>query len=111
MPAADPSTISSAAITIPRNSTVVTICWPPYLNARGVTSPWSFPNAIALPENETAPIMRPSIELAAGPGSIPLVLIVRTYSRIDTSAAAPPPAPLKSATICGIAVIFTTRAP
>ena len=26
------------------------------------------------------------------------------------SAAAPPPTPLKSATICGIAVIFTSRA-
>ena len=29
------------------------------------------------------------------------------YSRIETSAAAPPPAPLKMATICGIAVIGT----
>ncbi len=28
-----------------------------------------------------------------------------------TSAAAPPPRPLKSATICGIAVIFTEYAP
>ena len=28
---------------------------------------------------------------------------------IATSAAAPPPAPLKSATICGIAVILTAR--
>ena len=28
-----------------------------------------------------------------------------------TSAAAPPPTPLNSATICGIAVIFTVRAP
>ena len=28
-----------------------------------------------------------------------------------TSAAAPPPTPLKRATICGIAVIFTVRAP
>ena len=32
------------------------------------------------------------------------------YSLNATSAAAPPPTPLKSATICGIAVIFT-RAP
>ncbi len=29
---------------------------------------------------------------------------------MDTSAAAPPPTPLKMATICGIAVIFTLRA-
>ena len=32
-------------------------------------------------------------------------------SRIETSAAAPPPAPLNRATIWGIAVIFTSRAP
>ena len=32
-------------------------------------------------------------------------------SRLATSAAAPPPRPLKSATICGIAVIFTEYAP
>ncbi len=31
-------------------------------------------------------------------------------SPAETSAAAPPPAPLKSATICGIAVILTMRA-
>ena len=32
-------------------------------------------------------------------------------SRLATSAAAPPPRPLNSATICGIAVIFTEYAP
>ena len=32
-------------------------------------------------------------------------------STSETSAAAPPPTPLNSATICGIAVIFTLRAP
>ena len=32
-------------------------------------------------------------------------------SRLATSAAAPPPRPLKSATICGIEVIFTEYAP
>ena len=31
-------------------------------------------------------------------------------SAVATIAAAPPPAPLKMATICGIAVIFTERA-
>ena len=34
----------------------------------------------------------------------------RRYSRLETMAAAPPPDPLKSATICGIAVIATRRA-
>ncbi len=32
-------------------------------------------------------------------------------STSEISAAAPPPTPLNSATICGIAVIFTFRAP
>ena len=35
---------------------------------------------------------------------------IRCSSASETSAAAPPPTPLKSATICGIAVIFTRRA-
>ncbi len=35
----------------------------------------------------------------------------RWYSAAATSAAAPPPTPLNSATICGIAVILTLRAP
>ncbi len=34
----------------------------------------------------------------------------RKNSAVATSAAAPPPAPLKMATICGIAVILTARA-
>ena len=33
------------------------------------------------------------------------------YSESATRATAPPPTPLKSATICGIAVILTLRAP
>ena len=33
-----------------------------------------------------------------------------TNSVIDTRAAAPPPTPLKIATSCGMAVIFTNRA-
>jgi hypothetical protein len=32
------------------------------------------------------------------------------YSTQEISATAPPPTPLNSATICGIAVIFTARA-
>ena len=35
----------------------------------------------------------------------------RRYSAAATTIAAPPPAPLKMATICGIAVIGTVRAP
>ena len=102
---------SSESTTIPPNSTLVTICWPEYLNAFGVMRPWSLPNAIALPENDTAPIISPSIELIVSPGVTPAPVSPLVSSRIETSAAAPPPAPLNSAIICGIAVIFTTRAP
>ena len=84
---------------MPPKRTLVTICCPPYLNARGVMRPWSFPNATALPENETAPIMRPSIEVIVSPAVTPEPARPRMSSRIETSAAAPPPAPLNRATI------------
>ena len=48
---------------------------------------------------------------AGGPGVTPAPVSPRLSSRIETSAAAPPPAPLNNAIIWGIAVIFTTRAP
>ena len=64
-----------------------------------------------LPANEMQPIRAErmiDIELSNGsrPGSGRRSL----NSASATSAAAPPPTPLNSATICGIAVIFTARA-
>ena len=53
-------------------------------------------------EKSIAPMMSP--ERWPGSGAI------RWYSAAAMRAAAPPPTPLKSATICGIAVIFTSRA-
>ena len=50
---------------MPPNRMLVTNCCPAYLNERGVISPCSLPNAIALPEKEIAPIMSPSMELPA----------------------------------------------
>ena len=72
-------------------------------------SSWSFANATIEPANETEPISAESDDRdarcrrAAGPASG-----ARLWnSASETSAAAPPPTPLNSATICGIAVIFT----
>src|SRR5881392_4217637 len=73
--------------------------------------PCSFPNAIALPEKETAPMTSARSVASVGPNSSAPKSRCLENSRIETSAAAPPPAPLKSATIWGIAVIFTVRAP
>ena len=71
----------------------------------------SFANAIIEPANEIEPISAEStiaIEMSTcgAPGSGRM----RWNSASATSAAAPPPTPLNSATICGIAVIFTRRA-
>ena len=74
-------------------------------------SSWSFANAIIEPANEIEPISAEStiarpMSTFGAPGSGR----IRCSSASETSAAAPPPTPLKSATICGIAVIFTLRA-
>src|SRR6266542_2332115 len=73
--------------------------------------PTSAPMATRLPANDTAPISAESMI------AIPMSALIRPGSGATswksasaTSAAAPPPTPLKSATICGIAVIFTARA-
>ena len=74
-------------------------------------SSWSFANATIDPANEIAPI-RPESAIASAmsifgrPGSGR----IRWSSASAIKAAAPPPTPLNSATICGIAVIFTRRA-
>jgi len=74
-------------------------------------SSWSFANAIIEPANEIEPMSAESTMPAAmstfgRPGSGR----IRCSSASEMSAAAPPPTPLNSATICGIAVIFTLRA-
>ena len=65
-----------------------------------------------LPENESEPInVANSIVMAKNVVMPSGLLARRRNSRLATSAAAPPPTPLNSATICGIAVIFTEYAP
>src|SRR5216683_1021725 len=60
------------------------------------------------PANEIEPITAESTDVneTSGVGVLP-ALYTLSSSPAATSAAAPPPAPLKIATICGIAVIFT----
>ena len=48
--------------------------------------------------------------MSSSPGRRPGSPAGRWYSAAAISAAAPPPTPLNSATICGIAVIRTARA-
>ena len=78
---------------------------------RPVISSWSLANAIREPEKLTAPITQESSDgISVSSGMSPGFGISSWYSDSATSATAPPPTPLKSATICGIAVIFTARA-
>ena len=71
----------------------------------------SFANAIIEPANEIEPISAEStIATEMSTCGAPGAGRIRCSSASATSAAAPPPTPLNSATICGIAVIFTLRA-
>ena len=74
-----------------------------------VISSCNFANATMLPANETDPMtmLKTLGNDWANAGWLPK----RSSSATATRAAAPPPTPLKSATICGMAVIFTVRAP
>ena len=75
-------------------------------------SSWSFANATIEPANDTEPISAEStIATETSPCRCPGSGARLWNSASETSAAAPPPTPLNSATICGIAVIFTLRAP
>ena len=84
----------------------------PALTALGVLRPpfissCSFRNAMFEPQNEIEPMM------AANSSGISVSSSMSVSLRNSTtaiSATAPPPTPLNSATICGIAVIFTLRA-
>ena len=78
---------------------------------RPVISSCSFANAISEPVKLTAPITHASsVGSSVSSGISPASGISSWYSESATSATAPPPTPLNSATICGIAVIFTARA-
>ena len=83
--------------------------WAGQVIGRPGSSSWSLPNATSEPANEIEPtIAENMIETAilASSDSTP-ASAATWYSEAAISAAAPPPTPLNSATICGIAVIFT----
>ncbi len=106
-----PATIATPAPTITANSSPFTICWPTYVIGRPPISSCSFANAIIEPENEIEPISAESTsEIEMSRCRSPESGASRWNSAHETRAAAPPPTPLNSATICGIAVIFTRRA-
>jgi hypothetical protein len=70
------------------------------------------PKATSDPANEMLPISAEKrIETDSSPASPPASAARLWNSARAIRATAPPPTPLKSATICGIAVIFTERAP
>ena len=68
----------------------------------------SFANATRLPVSVTAPMIRLScMTTPVGVGMSVPASNARRNSAAPTIIDAPPPKPLSSATICGIAVIFT----
>ena len=72
---------------------------------RVVMISWSFKKVITEPEKETEPTTTVKTVAIVDAVSLALLLLNERYSTIETSAAAPPPTPLKSATSCGIWVI------
>ncbi len=104
-----PATSAIPNPTAARMIAPLTKFWPANTIGRPDTSSCSFANATIEPANETAPIrLESTIETISSPDTSP----PETWNSENAiSAAAPPPTPLNRATICGIAVIFTVRAP
>ena len=86
-------------------------CWPgSWIGRPGMIS-WSFPKAMFEPQNETEPMIAANrIGIRVSSSGLPPIASASRYSTNEIRATAPPPTPLNSATICGIAVIFTERA-
>ena len=86
------------------------------LTALGMRKPrlsdsWSLRKAMFEPQKEIDPMIAAnSIGISVSSGGLPPSSSASRYSTRLISATAPPPTPLNSATICGIAVIFTLRA-
>ena len=103
-----PAAITTASATATQRSTALT--------AFGVLKPrlsgsCSFRNAMFEPQKEIEPMIAANrIGISASSGGLPPSSSASRNSTTLISATAPPPTPLNSATICGIAVIFTLRA-
>ena len=95
-----------------RRASAFPTCWPGNVIGRPLISSCSFPNATIEPANEIEPTSAENtIDDPRSTPTSPLSARPCGTRRARSSAAAPPPTPLNSATICGIAVIFTLRAP
>ena len=104
----DAATAAMPQPTAPRPTSDVTTCAPGTRIGRPVISSCSFAKVISEPVKLTLPTM--AVNATAIAAAVESTLCRRTYSSSATNIAAPPPTPLNSATICGIAVILTTRA-
>jgi hypothetical protein len=81
------------------------------LGKRPFSDSCSLRKATFEPQKEIDPmIAAKSIGISSSSGGLPPSSSASRYSTTLISATAPPPTPLNSATICGIAVIFTLRA-
>ena len=104
-----PATIATPSAAAPPRISTFTTFWPGNTIGRPLTSSCSFANATSEPENEIEPM---SAESATESASSQTRTPSSSWNSASAmSAAAPPPTPLNRATICGIAVIFTLRAP
>jgi hypothetical protein len=112
-----PSDSVPAAMAMPQpiaiaSSAVLISCWPGSEIGRPGRTSCSLPNAMFEPQKEIEPMIaanRIGISWSSSGLPVPTSSWWR-YSTNEISATAPPPTPLNSATICGIAVIFTPRA-
>ena len=81
------------------------------MRKRPLSDSCSFRNATFEPQNEIEPMIAAKrIGISSSSSGLPPTSSASRYSTTLISATAPPPTPLNSATICGIAVIFTLRA-
>ena len=103
--------ITAQAITT-ASSAMLRNCWPGSWIGRPGRISCSFPKAMFEPQNEIEPTIAANrIGISCSRiGLAPVCSSASRYSTNEISATAPPPTPLNSATICGIAVIFTLRA-
>ena len=104
-----PATSATPRATVASRTAMLKMFWPGNVIGRPLRSSCSFAKAIIEPANEIEPISAESTVETEAVVARPAVAMWNSASA--TSAAAPPPTPLNRATICGIAVIFTVRAP
>ncbi len=97
--------------TIAKNMSPLTMFCSGYVTARVVITSCSLPNAMRLPVSVTKPMSTPSMIVSLmWPSTLMSPSEMRMNSDTAMTAEAPPPTPLKIATICGIAVILMVRA-